>query len=95
MLVLLIGYVGGFQISSQQIEARDGNVANRLVSVELSYNGLKDIDSVVTINEGDTLWGIAQRYFPHEPVTEAIGYLKELNGLPNDVIKEGDTLKLF
>lgn len=48
----------------------------------------------ITVKKGDTLWRIAETYFPNHPTGQVVQYLKKLNQLQSDQIKAGDILKL-
>jgi LysM repeat protein len=90
MLVLgfLIGYTTGKMTptQSQTANAQEYPVAKK---TEQSTSS-----KIITIKKGDTLWGIATKYFPNQPTEQVIHYLKKINRLNNDGIKVGETLKL-
>jgi LysM repeat protein len=48
----------------------------------------------VTIIEGDSLWGIAQKYKEEHNLTESefVSWVKKYNGLANDTIYAGEQI---
>lgn len=49
----------------------------------------------IEIQEGDTLWGIAEQFRDGEPIQKYIRQLKELNGLSSDDIHESRYLTVM
>jgi LysM repeat protein len=84
----LIGYTTGNMTStqSQTANAQEYTVAKK---TEQSTSS-----KIITIEKGDTLWGIATKYFPNHPTEQVIHYLKKLNQLQSDQLKAGDTLRI-
>lgn len=48
----------------------------------------------ILIADGDTLWGLASEYADQTPINTWIQQVKQLNELPTDIIRSGETLKL-
>lgn len=48
----------------------------------------------VAIESGDSLWSLARQYYPNTNRKEAIAEIKEVNGLTESTIYEGDILML-
>lgn len=51
-------------------------------------------NKVYKVKEGDTLWKIALEYYPNENPLKKTLEIKQLNKLPNDSIKPGQSIKL-
>jgi hypothetical protein len=54
----------------------------------------KDDYEEILVMQGDTLWSIAQSNFPEKDIRAYIYDIKQLNGLNDDYIYEGQKLKL-
>lgn len=48
----------------------------------------------VVIEEGDTLWEYAKKYYPDREIRSAIYELKKINNLKDSTIYEGQTIKV-
>jgi LysM repeat protein len=72
-------------------------VAAACISVGLSKVALGDagaVQSVVVVQPGDTLWGIATARYPGEDVRVRVDEIERLNGLASPQIEAGETLRL-
>lgn len=50
----------------------------------------------VVVKSGDTLWDIAEEYKPNNVyILEYIDDIKQLNGITNSTIHEGDTILVY
>ena len=52
------------------------------------------IDSLVDVQRGDTIWGIAAQRYPNEDVRVKVGEIEQLNGLGGPELQAGQSLKL-
>jgi 3D (Asp-Asp-Asp) domain-containing protein len=48
----------------------------------------------IGVAKGDTLWKIAERYYPDHPTRDMVWLIKQANGLDGGTIYPGQTLKL-
>ncbi len=48
----------------------------------------------VVVGEGDTLWGIADRWAPDRPTRETIAEIRRLNGLRDSTVRVGERVVL-
>jgi nucleoid-associated protein YgaU len=48
----------------------------------------------VTVQPGDTLWGLAERRYPGEDVRARVAEIERANGLGDPVLHTGQTLRL-
>ncbi|MBE7056307.1 MAG: LysM peptidoglycan-binding domain-containing protein [Ruminococcaceae bacterium] len=48
----------------------------------------------VAVESGDSLWSLACEYYPNMNIRTAISQIKEINGLTDSTIYEGDILML-
>lgn len=48
----------------------------------------------VVVRQGDTLWDIAKEYGNGRDPRQYIRYVEELNQITDDIIREGDILKI-
>ena len=50
----------------------------------------------IIVKKGDTLWNIAEEYKPNNVyILEYIDDIKQLNGITNSTIHEGDTILVY
>ena len=63
--------------------------------VASASNGGKDQDlAPFVVSSGDTLWTLADHFYPGIPRREAVSIIKDVNGLTSSTIYEGDVLML-
>lgn len=48
----------------------------------------------VTVEEGDTLWGIAKKYNKEGDIRKYIHKIREMNGLSGSILIEGEEIKI-
>ncbi len=83
-LVVLAAFVLGLLVAAVSMLALD--VSSALAGGEPTDR------TVVTVQEGDTLWGYAQQYAPEEDPQAFVTAVREMNHLPTGRVTAGDRL---
>ncbi|MCX7749708.1 MAG: LysM peptidoglycan-binding domain-containing protein [Clostridia bacterium] len=65
-----------------------------MIYSDIAYGSKVNQYLTVTVQSGDTLWSIAERFCNHGDIREYIYELKQLNSLSNSEIFEGDQIKV-
>lgn len=94
--VLIVGYLLGYSFGSNKLlQSNTTYVQTEIGDNHIEKNPVQTTSSsIITIQKGDTLWKIAQDYFPNYPIDDVIHYLKTLNQLESDSIQAGEKLRL-
>jgi len=100
-------YAAGYSIrplrSSRELRLRHvGRWAMVAIVVTCAIVGLSKValgdavavQSVVVVEPGDTLWGIATARYPGDDVRVRVDEIERLNGLQGPKIEVGETLRL-
>ena len=74
----------GMEIKIPEISGETGNTTTSAAPKSRVY----------TVKSGDSLWKIAERHYGAKRADEFVKRIKEINGLRNDVINPGETIKL-
>ncbi len=63
---------------------------------DVRASGMSDVPKTVeiSIDSGDTLWGVAETFMPEMDRRKAVNIIKEINDLQSSVIKPGETIKV-
>jgi LysM repeat protein len=90
---LFIGFIYGYTLEPSQA-VYEHTLEQSKQNQNKDENQKINQGEQIIVKKGDTLWKIAEKHFPNQPVDQVILYLKKLNNLPNDHIKVGDSLRL-
>lgn len=93
---LIVGYLFGFSYANNKpLQSNTTYVQKGIEQIQVEKNDEESTNSnTIIIQNGDTLWKIAEDYFPNYPIDDVIYYLKVLNQLDSDAIQAGDKLRL-